>query len=249
MQGENGNVSPKLGDIRMRLLSLGPHCRKIFCITAWIFVLLLIVLYIIKINRPQIDRWRDIFRYTYAIQLAPKNASLYYDRAIFYEQVQQVIQSLQDYNTAIRLSRDTELLYRCHINRGHVYLIQGEIDSAINDFLSALEYHPDDFRAFYNAGCANQSKGYYHEAEKWYSNAIFVARDSSDMAAAYANRGAARVSMNRPQEVIADCSIAIAADSNLLYAYVNRAWAYKALSLIDSYEDDMKHVDRLREIK
>jgi tetratricopeptide (TPR) repeat protein len=84
---------------------------------------------------------------TKAIELNPRDARLYYDRAIFYGYLGKHRKAISDYTKLIELNPKDDLAYK---TRGIAYAEKGQYDKAIFDYDKAIEI---------NQGCAEAYNG------------------------------------------------------------------------------------------
>lgn len=84
---------------------------------------------------------------TKAIELNPRDARLYYERAIFYGYIGQARKAISDYTKLIELNPKDDLAYN---SRGIAFAENGQYDKAIFDYDKAIEINP---------GCAEAYNG------------------------------------------------------------------------------------------
>ena len=135
-------------------------------------------------------------------------------------------QALANFNMAIHLD-DTYV--HAYYNRGNIYKITGDLNSAIRDYNSAIKLDNDFVEAYVNRGIAyafhlNQ----FDKALSDFSTAIKLAPDDAML---YVNRAGLYLKMNELRNVIRDCNKAIKLDSVCAKAYSLRGSAYMNLGM------------------
>ena len=124
------------------------------------------------------------------------------------------------YDKAIELDPEFAGAY---INRGDIYVKQGNDDRAIADYSKAIKLDPKYAKAYYNRGNAYAEKGEYDRAIADYTKVVEL---NSKDAQAYYNRGLAYAKQGKYDQAIADYSKAIELDAKYAKAYYNRGNAY-----------------------
>lgn len=61
---------------------------------------------------------------------------------------------------------------------GMVYIRQGKLDKAREEFMAVLKIKPKDFDALDSLGIVSEKEGKYEEAVKWYGKALEVREDA-----------------------------------------------------------------------
>ena len=120
-------------------------------------------------------------------------------------------------------------------NRGEVYLREGKVDEAIDDFNTVIKLHPKLAAAYNKRGIAYKEKGELGRAIKDFDKAIEL---KPDYVIAYSNRGAVHCSKGEHNQAIADCSKAIELKPDYANAYNNRGEAYLFKGQVDEAIDD-----------
>ncbi len=115
-------------------------------------------------------------------------------------------------------------------NRGVAKVRKGDLDSAIQDFNSALDRNPRYADAFKNRGIARQMQSDYDGAIADFTRALGVDRKSPEL---YNARGSALFSKGEYDRAIADFDTAISLDSKYAKAYVNRGLAFHFTRRLD----------------
>jgi tetratricopeptide (TPR) repeat protein len=103
--------------------------------------------------------------------------------------------------------------------RGQARADQGEIELALADFHTALEYDPANYRALHNRAVTFAQNGQFAEA---FDDVSRVIQLKPDFAKAYSNRATLYVQAGEFEKALADYDAALAADPNLLQALVGR---------------------------
>ena len=165
--------------------------------------------------------------YTKAIELDPKNADRYYNRAIFYKDYKQDNNmALLDYSKAIELNPENiKYLY----GRGLLYTNYLSVDkSAIKDFEQMLKIAPDNIDAINSIGVIYEHQGKLDLAIKEYEKGIELQTTSLASAAyCYSNRAGIYEKQNLLDKALADYSKAIELEPKNAERYYNRAIFYK----------------------
>ena len=85
------------------------------------------------------DYSKAVTYYTKAIELNPRIAGVYINRAVAYECLEDLDRALEDLNKANTLEPKGE----AYNNRGNIYFKRGEYDRAVQDYSKALEFEPE----------------------------------------------------------------------------------------------------------
>jgi tetratricopeptide (TPR) repeat protein len=104
-----------------------------------------------------------------AIELAPEDAKMYYNRASFYYQSGDLEQALQDYDKAIVLEPE---YYEALLNRGKIYFETGKRFRSIVDYNKAIETDPERVQGYIHRGASYVAAGMYVQAEKDFAYAL-----------------------------------------------------------------------------
>ena len=127
-------------------------------------------------------------------------------------------------------------------NRGEVYLREGKVDKAINDFNIAVKLQPKLAVAYNNRGNAFLLKGELDTAIEDYSKSIkYAPKDARP----YSNRGVAYLRKGEFEKTIEDTGEAITLDEKLSNAYYNRAEAWLCLKEWDKAKADLTTAKKL----
>ena len=97
----------------------------------------------------------------------------------------------EDMNKSIELMKkiealDLTLTPSVHVERGRIYLDQGNVEKSIDNFNKAIEFPGDNFDAFFYRGLAYHRTDRFDEAIKDYERAIQI---NSKNPRTYANMG------------------------------------------------------------
>ncbi|BAY08326.1 tetratricopeptide repeat protein [Calothrix sp. NIES-2098] len=141
--------------------------------------------------------------YHRAIALKPSEFRAYYNLALVHAAKGNYSQAIIDYNLALgQISQPTNLLLADIYNdRGLARLQLQDLEAAMVDFSTAIYLDANDYRAYFNRGCACGRKGDKFGALRDFSKAIKLKPDS---ALAYVNRGVTRYHLGYYQGAIAD---------------------------------------------
>lgn len=145
--------------------------------------------------------------HTQAIALKPSDFRAYYNRGLAFAAQGNYREAIEDYNTALTqtprtMSVDFADIYN---DRGLARLRLRELDAAMEDFNLAISLNSNDYRAYFNRGCACGKNGDHLGAVRDFSAAI---RLKPSYASAYVNRGVARHRLGYHQGAIADLQTA-----------------------------------------
>ena len=115
---------------------------------------------------------QSIMAYNESIKINPHNSKPYNNLAI----VQTV---MGDYDLAIKncshaIKLQSGLYVEAFINRGNIFTYKGEFNLAINDYLEALKYSPQESNIYVNLGNLENFKGNFEAAITYYKKAIKI---------------------------------------------------------------------------
>ncbi|OUL17819.1 hypothetical protein BV372_34630 [Nostoc sp. T09] len=141
--------------------------------------------------------------YHRAIALKPYEFRAYYNLALVQAAKGNYSQAIIDYNLALgQISQPTNLLLADIYNdRGLARLQLQDLKAAMVDFSMAIHLDANDYRAYFNRGCACGRKGDNFGALRDFSKVIKL---NPSNALAYVNRGVARYHLGYYQGAIAD---------------------------------------------
>ncbi len=118
---------------------------------------------VVPLDRRAIDRLTELIR------AEPRNANLYYGRAIVWRELGEMEIAMGDYNEAIRLRPEKAAFFN---SRGVAWQNKGEYDKAIADYNEAVRLNPKNEAAYVNRGSAWADKGEYDKAIDDFSEAL-----------------------------------------------------------------------------
>ena len=127
-------------------------------------------------------------------------------------------------------------------NRGAVYLREGKVDKAIDNFNIAVKLQSELAVAYNNRGNAFLLKGEIDKAIEDYSRSI---KHAPKDAMSYSNRGVAYLRKGEVNKTIEDTNKAIELDEKLSNAYYNRAEARLRLKEWDKAKADLTTAKKL----
>ena len=127
-------------------------------------------------------------------------------------------------------------------NRGEVYLREGKVDKAIDNFNIAVKLQSELAVAYNNRGNAFLLKGDLDKAIEDYSLSI---KHAPKDAMSYSNRGVAYLRKGEVNKTIEDTNKAIELDEKLSNAYYNRAEARLRLKEWDKAKTDLTAAKKL----
>ncbi|MEB3177834.1 MAG: tetratricopeptide repeat protein [Nostocaceae cyanobacterium] len=140
---------------------------------------------------------------TAAIQLKPFDFRAHYNRGLASSSLGNPIAAIADYNQALSLIPDDKSIFLADIynDRGLARLELQDLEAASRDFSLAIRLNDNDFRGYYNRGCACQRKGDPVSALHDFTYAL---RLNPVNAQAYINRGLVRHRLGYHQAALTD---------------------------------------------
>jgi tetratricopeptide (TPR) repeat protein len=126
--------------------------------------------------------------------------------------------------------------------RAKIYMERGELDAAMNDCSTALEFNPEDGEAYVLRAQLHGLRGEPTNAVADCNTALAYAPDD---ASAYAVRGAARIQEGDYTRALRDSNQALKLNANLKDAYKVRGHASICLGLYESGIEDQTRVLRV----
>lgn len=122
---------------------------------------------------------KALMDYEKAVQIQPKDANIYYQRANVFEKLKQYNKALSDYNKAIELSSNNSNYYNA---RGQLFEYNlKQYNNALEDYNKAIEVEPVNVEGFFNRGHLYQNNlGQYDEALSDYLEVINLDPKYSD---------------------------------------------------------------------
>lgn len=163
--------------------------------------------------------------YSKAIELSPKNASLYTNRANASRDMRKVPEMLEDYQRSIDVDPKFALAYA---NRGHYYVATGKYDQALTDLTKAIELDAANPEPFYTRALTYRAKQEYAKAIPDLDKYISLKTGNNRyLADGYLNRGIAFALTGNPTQAEKDLSKAIELAPDHAEAYRTRAMFYR----------------------
>ncbi len=154
-----------------------------------------------------------------AIDLDPKNASVYVSRGNVYLRQNEIDLALKDYNTALEINpKNVRGLYR----RGDFYSRLGQWDLAFADYNAAIEIDPQDEVIYVSRGSAYAKQGKVDLAIADYTKVITLNPKNID---GYVDRGGIYANQEKYDLAIQDLNVAIVLDPNNPTLYYLRGGA------------------------
>jgi len=117
------------------------------------------------------------------------------------------------------------------LNQGSIHFSNGEYETALVDFNSAIRSRPDFGEAYNGRGLVYNAMGNYEEALADFDRAIELL---PDWAGSYSNRGIAYFALGEYDRAIADLDMAIQLEARFAKAYYNRGLVNHAMGNYDS---------------
>ena len=152
----------------------------------------------------------------------PNETALYFERAEFYIELEELEKAMADYDKAISLTPVADLFNA----RGGLHMRMGNLDAGLADFERAVQANPADAMAYTNRGAAHSKLGDVDAAIADYGLAIQLEPNYPN---SYANRAYAYYKVGQYEKGIADCNQALALRPNHANTYVNRGHCRAAL--------------------
>ncbi|MEA5514653.1 tetratricopeptide repeat protein [Nodularia sp. UHCC 0506] len=141
--------------------------------------------------------------YNQAIALQPVDFRAYYNRGLAHAGEKNYSKAIADYNLALTQIPPTTSVFLADIynDRGLAHLVLQNSPAAMLDFNRAIRLNGQDFRAYFNLGCADGRNGNNAAAIRNFSQVIKL---NPSHAPAYLNRGIAEYHLGYHQGAIAD---------------------------------------------
>ncbi len=152
----------------------------------------------------------------------PNEATLYFERAELYEELEELEKAVADYDKAISLTPVSDFFNA----RGGLHMRMGNLDAGLADFERAVQANPADAMAYCNRGAAHSRLGDVDAAIADYGLAI---QHEPNYPNSYANRAYAYYKVGQYEKGIADCDKALALRPNHANTWVNRGHCRAAL--------------------
>jgi tetratricopeptide (TPR) repeat protein len=166
-----------------------------------------------------------------AIVLQPSDFRAYYNRGLALAAQENYTEAIIDYNNALKhIPQDNSIIFADIYNdRGLARLQLQDLKAAMLDFDMAISLNSNDYRAYFNRGCACGRNGDDFGALRDFSEVI---RLKPSYALAYLNRGVARHRLGYHEGAIADLQKA-----SQYFEYKGEKLAYqKALDLLKTMQ-------------
>lgn len=166
-----------------------------------------------------------------AVSRKPNEASLYFERAEAYAELEEFDKAVADHDKAVSLLPGAITF----IARGCLYTRMGDFNSALADFERAIQAEPTNPMAYANRGAAYSKLGDVERAIADYGLAI---HHEPKYPNSYANRAYAYYKLGQYEEGIADCNRALALRPDHADTYSNRGLCRAALGDKDGARAD-----------
>ncbi len=124
-----------------------------------------------------------------AVELAPDDPNMHYNRANFLAQLGRHDEALQSYNEAIRLHPG---YFEAFLNRGKLYFDTGKYFRSLVDYNRAVEIRPDLVQGYVHRGSAYVAAEMYRQAEEDFSVVLEKEPDSVEIIIAMSELSAVR---------------------------------------------------------
>ena len=174
------------------------------------------------------ERYTQALQYlNQALDIAPDNASLFYDRAILFQAQGEYKVAIQNYNLTLFLN---PYYTNAYLDRGLCFEAVGEYDSAFKSYELALAVEPSFASAWYNKGNLLKTKGFFQLAHHCYTVAIAI---NPDFWAAFTNNGLALYALKRYEEARANYDRAIDISPQTALIYYNKGNTLRSLGNLD----------------
>ncbi|MBD6619880.1 tetratricopeptide repeat protein [Komarekiella sp. 'clone 1'] len=142
------------------------------------------------------------------IALKPNDFRAYYNRGLAHAALDNYPQAISDYNLALTNIPQTSSLLKGDIynDRGLARFELLDLKTAMLDFSEAIQLNPNDYRAYYNRGCACGISGNNSCAIRDFTESLKL---NSTNAQVYLNRGIAYHQLGHEPAAIADLQKAV----------------------------------------
>jgi tetratricopeptide (TPR) repeat protein len=159
-----------------------------------------------------------------AIALKPADFRAYYNRGIATAAMGQYDHAIADYNLALSLVPNIPnySLAEIYNDLGAAQLHLTNFDAAKGNFSLAIRFNPDDFRAYFNRGCACGRNHDYQDAVRDFSRTIQL---NPSHAQAYLNLGIAQRNLGYQQAALSDLKLA-----GMYFEKQNQSIAYERIA-------------------
>lgn len=153
--------------------------------------------------------------YDKAIELNPRHAQAYTNRALVLQSIGQLDQALESCNHAIEIN---PTILEAYINRGNIHSELGNFSLAVNDYDNALYINTNSMKAHYNKGNALQALRQWEKSITCYEN---IVRIEPQNYAAFFNIGLAWHQLMQWDNALKNYALAIEYNPNFFMAYNN----------------------------
>lgn len=177
--------------------------------------------------------------YSKAVELAPDEPTVWYDRGVLYGELNKLEAALSDYTKAVTLDPKYAVAYN---NRAAIHARMGNYELAIKDCAEAIRLDPTDSLAFRNRGLAYHDLDQFAPAIDDYTRAIEL---NDQDARTYLYRGNVMMDLARFKDAEADIDRAIVLDSSFAEAWVSRSILSARLGQGDRSEAELIKAKRL----
>lgn len=173
----------------------------------------------------------------------PGGSAVYRSLAEAYVGIGDIPKALDAFSECIRLKLDNPEPY---LERGRLYAKQAKYRDALEDYDRAIALKPDYAEAFYARGHAQGQLGYFDKAAADFTRALELHPEPGwpDRASALMFRAAARESLSRNDEALADYAASLQANPDNARALLARADLLARLGRTkEAFEDRNKAVE------
>lgn len=169
---------------------------------------------------PTTEEEKILIELNGTIQSNKGTSNDYFNRAILYIKLGDSLKALSDYSQAIDLKSNQKDVFNALLNRGSLYQLQKNYNSALKDYNSALEIQPKSALVMNNRGYLRMEQGLYNDAISDFNLAIEWDKFHER---AYVNKIEAHRIIGQKKEAIETCNALILALPNDIRTYVTRA--------------------------
>lgn len=165
--------------------------------------------------------------YKKAIELNPKNARAFVNRANVSSELRKFDEAFADYGRAITIEPKNALAYS---NRGQLYSDQSKYEDALNDLAKAIELDPTNAEPYYTRAMIYRNKGKSLLAIADLDKYIAIGSDNPQyLADGYLNRAINNAVLGKFEIAEKDVTKAIEISPKYVDAYKMRAIVYREL--------------------
>jgi tetratricopeptide (TPR) repeat protein len=174
--------------------------------------------------------------YTRCLELQPRNADAYYNRALIRHEQHDLQGAIEDYTQAMRLNPEDPDPWH---GRGNARYDRGDLSGAIDDYTRAIRIKPDSAVLYVSRAFARYDNGDTKGAMDDYAKAIEA---NPKYAEAYNGRGYTLYNEGDTDAAIADYTKAIELKPDYAQAYSNRAYLRSQKNDFKNAVDDYTRV-------